>query len=108
MNILRKKMLQAKFNKARERASVLEDALDELALTGGRKSISFDSGEGKQATTYNDPNVMQKWLEMQYSIMESCLRKLEAGGGVVNMNMRRTNYIQPNWYRSTDGEWYIV
>ena len=103
MILATKRIWQARYNKARNRAAELEDALDALVQSGGRKTISFDSGEGKQTTTYESPIVMQDFLERQYKIMETAITKLSAGGGLVNINMRRQNYIEPVWTKTLGG-----
>lgn len=99
-----KSIYAERYCKALARAREIETALDTIAESGGRKSISFDSGEGKQVTQFESPIVMQKWLEQQYQVMENMIRKMQPGGGLVNLNMRRHNYLNVSW-RMSGGVW---
>ena len=79
----------------KKRRDALVAQLDELyntilpALTSGKiKSYEFDSGEGKQKTSYASVTDLQKLIQLLESNLDRIYNKL-ACTGVVNLNLRR-------------------
>jgi len=92
--MIQRQVLITRYEKLSERAAELETVVTEMA-TNPRKSISLDTAEGKQSTTYQDPKVLEEWLSKIYDKMEHIARRL-GGGTLVNLNMRRSKYL--NFY----------
>lgn len=85
-----RQVLITRYESLSTRAAQLEESLDSLAANP-RKSISLDTSEGKQSTTYHDPVMIQNWLDKIYDKMEYIARRL-GGGTLVSLNMRRDKY----------------
>jgi len=79
----------------KKRRDQLELMIDELyntilpALTSGKiKSYEFDSGEGKQKTSYTSVVQLQKLIQLLESNLDRIYNKL-ACRAVVNLSLRR-------------------
>lgn len=72
---------------------ILDDTYIKAITSGNIESYSFDSGAGKQSTTYRNPEEIRQQISKLEKDLEWNYRKISQGGGLVNFNLRRKTYI---------------
>ncbi len=84
----KRRLLIARRDKLEEQLEAIENAIDEGISDSNISSYEFDSGDGKQKTSYRNLNEVLKareTLELEYNRV---LNRL-CGKGIINLNLTR-------------------
>lgn len=81
-------ILQAQLVKLREQYTSLQDTIDKAITKGHLSNIEFDSGEGKQKSSYRSLNELQKYEKELEQRIESLENRLQCKG-LINLNLSR-------------------
>ena len=84
----RRSMLITRRDNLTAQITSINTVIDAAILSGKVNSIEFDSGEGKQKTSYRSLNELQKMVDGLEIRLDQVLNALR-GAGVVNMGLKR-------------------
>lgn len=91
-NVNRLNYYVTKINNFLDLREKLDTAFENAMLTGEVKSYTFDSGEGRQTTSYRSLQELQDAMDFLDSRIDWYMRKASSGGGLVSVNQRRKSY----------------